>query len=100
MYTDVDWSERDAHMYTKHALTTALAEEALSDPERVVIEPDYASVSGQSVRIIGYSPTLRTVLTIIVVPFEGVEYGASGWESNAKDRKIYYQKGGDDEQAF
>jgi hypothetical protein len=100
MFTDVDWSERDAHMFTRHGLQTWVADEALEDPNRIVIEPDYASKSGASVRIIGYSPTLKTVLTVIVVVDEGREYGASGWESNSKDRSIYYRKGEFDEQGF
>ena len=98
MFRNVDWSERSAHMFAKHALRTAQADEALEDPNRVVINPDYASKSGQAVRIIGYSPTLQTVLTVIVVVDSGHEYGASGWESNTKDRRIYYRKGEDDEQ--
>jgi len=93
MFSNVDWSERDAYMFARHGVTTAQAEEALADPERVVINPDYASKTGQSVRIIGYSESLDKVLTIIVVVDDGHEYGANGWESNARDRYIYHQKG-------
>lgn len=80
-------------MYERHGVTTAQGDEALADPERVVIDPDYASKSGQSVRIIGYSPSRQEVLTVIVVVDGGHEYGASGWPSNDKDRRIYHQKG-------
>jgi len=92
MFTNVDWSERDAYMFTRHGITTSQAEEALADPERVVINPDYASKSGQSVRIIGYAPSVDAVLTIIVVNDNGHEYGANGWASNQRDQNIYHQK--------
>ena len=100
MFTGVDWSERDAHMYDRHGITTGQAEEALADPERVVIEPEYASRSGQSVRIIGYAPSLGTILTVIVVVDRGHEYGASGWPANDKDRSIYFGKGGVTDESY
>ncbi|MEN2737836.1 hypothetical protein ABCS02_08605 [Microbacterium sp. X-17] len=55
MYLGVDWSEREAHMEERHGVTVEQAEEALADPRRIVFEPDYASRSGRSVRVIGYS---------------------------------------------
>ncbi len=96
----VDWSERDAHMFSKHGVTTSQADEALEDPERITIEPDYASVSGASIRVIGYSPSRMQLLTIIVVvdTETGRFYGASGWEANEKDQTIYYRKGEHNEQ--
>jgi hypothetical protein len=100
MFTDVDWSHRATHMYDRHGVTTAQANEALEDPDRVVIDPDYNSVSGGGVRIIGFSPLAMDVLTVIVVEEDGVEYGASAWPSNNKDRNIYSGKGGNDEQDF
>lgn len=74
---------------TDHGITPEVAHEALEDPDRVVIDPDYNSRSGQSVRIIGFSTTADEVITVIVVVGDGVEYGANGWASNAKDRRIY-----------
>lgn len=100
MYIEVDWSFREAHMYSKHGVTTAQAGEALEDPNRVVIEPDYASLTGDSVRVIGYVPSLDTILTVLLVVDPATErvYGASGWESNIKDRNIYYRKGENNDQ--
>lgn len=95
---NVDWSERDVHMFDRHGITTSQAEEeALAEPERVVLNPDYASKSGLSVRIIGYSPSLDRVLTVIIVVDNGHEYGASSWPANSKDPYIYHRKGRDDE---
>ena len=64
----------------------------MSDPERMVIDPDYNSTSGLSVRIIGFSPTLDDLLTVIVVNEGIVAYGVNAWRSNSTDRRIY-QKG-------
>ena len=65
------------------------ADEALNDPERVVIDPDYNSKSGLSVRIIGYSESAGALLTVLVINDNGHEYGINGWHSNAKDHRIY-----------
>lgn len=92
MFRNVDWSERDVHMFERHGVTTSQTEEALADPERVVLNPDYASRSGQSVRVIGYAGSIDHVLSVILVVEEGHVYGASGWRSNLKDRTIYHQK--------
>jgi len=65
------------------------ADEALLDPVRIVIDPDYNSTSGRSVRIIGFSRSVDDLITVIVLEDEGVMYGANAWRSNAKDRRIY-----------
>lgn len=52
-------------------LTPAEANEALADPARVVINPDPVSKSGRGVRIIGFSITAQTLLTVIVLEDEG-----------------------------
>jgi uncharacterized DUF497 family protein len=78
-------------MFERHHVTTHQADQALHDPERVVIQPDYASRSGESVRVIGFCPSLGDMLTVIVVVDEGGhEYGASAWKSNQRDRHIYH----------
>lgn len=92
VFERVDWSKRGVYMYRKHQITPELANDALSDADRVLIDPDYNSTSGTSVRIIGYSVLADAVLTVIVVEHEGVEYGVNGWRANAKDRRIYNSK--------
>ena len=95
MYRGVDWREREAHMHERHGVTVEQAEEALADPRRVVFEPDYASVSGSSVRVIGYSQAAGTILTVIVVLGEdGKEWGGSAWPSNPRDRSYYERTDG------
>ena len=89
MLGNVDWSHRGAYIVEKHGLTAGEANEAVDDPERIVIEPDYSSTSGRSVRIIGFSQSANDLLTIIVLTDEGVTYGVNAWRSNARDRRIY-----------
>jgi hypothetical protein len=85
----VDWTHGAAHMKDNHGITPEVANQALGDPDRVVIDPDYNSRSGQSVRIIGFSVTADDIITVIVVVHDGTEFGANGWVSNSKDRSIY-----------
>lgn len=89
VFERVDWTHGAAHMVANHGIRVEVADEALGDPNRVVIDPDYNSTSGQSVRVIGFSTTADEVITVIVVEEDGVEYGVNGWVANARDRRIY-----------
>lgn len=89
VYEDADWSHRGDYIVQRHDVVPAEANEALLDPERMVIEPDYNSASGRSVRIIGYSTTADDLITVIVLIDDGVTYGVNAWRSNARDRQIY-----------
>ena len=84
-----NWSHRGDYIVRKHGVTPEEADEALTDPQRIVIEPDYNSTSGRSVRIIGFSQTADALLTVIVVEDDGVTYGVNAWRSSARDRRIY-----------
>jgi hypothetical protein len=85
----VDWSKRGEYMQHKHGITPEVADDALGDPNRIVVDPDYNSTSGESIRIIGYSTIADDVVTVIVLQHDGTEYGVNGWPANAKDRRIY-----------
>jgi hypothetical protein len=89
VFEHADWSQRGAYMKRKHGITAEVADDALGDANRVVIDPDYNSTSGESIRIIGYSILANDIVTVIVVEHEGTEYGVNGWSANAKDRRIY-----------
>lgn len=89
VFERVDWSLRGAYIKRKHGVTPAIADEALEDPNRVVIDPDYNSESGKSVRIIGFSVTADDVITVIVLGSGGTEYGVNGWAANQRDRRYY-----------
>lgn len=73
VFERVDWSKRGAYMQRQHGITPEIADEALEDPNRVVIDPDYNSQSGKSVRIIGFSVTADDVITVIVLENDGTE---------------------------
>jgi len=89
VFGHADWSHRGDYIVAKHGVTSHEADEALLDPERIVIDPDYNSTSGRSVRIIGFSQTAGDLLTVIVLEDDGVIHGVNAWRSNARDRRIY-----------
>jgi len=87
----IDWRHRGEYI-SKHGLTPDLADEANADPNRLVIDPDPASVSGRTVRIIGWSTTIQTLITVIVLPDGGITWGVNAWPSNSTDQRRYRQE--------
>jgi uncharacterized DUF497 family protein len=87
-YWTVGWSHRREHVAEK-GLTVEQADEALEDPERLIIDPDPRSVTGDSVRIIGYSSTAQKVLTVVVVIPDGQVYGGTAWRANRHELRRY-----------
>lgn len=88
LYRKADWSYRREHVAEK-GLTVEQADEALEDPERLVIDPDPRSVTGDSLRIIGYLHTAQQVLTVVVVIRDGRVYGATTWRANRHELRLY-----------
>lgn len=88
MFKSADWSYRGDYIW-KRGLTPTEANEALEDPERIVLTPDPASQSGRGVRVIGYSSTAGAVVTVIVLEDEGITYGVNAWKANEKDVRRY-----------
>lgn len=76
-------------MRHRHQISTNEANEALSDPDRVVLDPDPASKSGRGTRTIGYSPTTACLVTVILLEHDGTTYGVNGWRSNSTDQRRY-----------
>jgi len=79
-------------MWARHHVSVEQANEALTDDERIIADPDPKSRSGMSVRVIGYSPTAAAVPVVIVVrraDRPGAWWGANGWRANATDRRTY-----------
>ena len=70
MFDTADWSHRGDYI-AKHGVNPVEADEAIADPDRVVLNPDPASKSGRGVRVIGYSITAQAILTVIVLDHEG-----------------------------
>jgi hypothetical protein len=88
----VDWSERAEYIFAKHQTTADQANEALTDPDRVVLDPDPASRSGVSIRTNGYSPSHAALVTILTVEEDGVMYGLNAWASNPTDQRRYWER--------
>ena len=86
-----NWEHR-AHYITKHSVTVEQAEEALTDPNRAILNPDPTSKSGVSTRTIGYSPSAGRILTVITVESNGITYGVNCWKSNSRDQRIYKEE--------
>ena len=99
-YTDVvpesaDWAHGAAHMWDAHRISPLEADEALADPMRVVITPDYNSISGRTARTIGRSRAASDLLSIITLEDGGITYGVNGWRSNTRDRRLYQEGQGE-----
>lgn len=88
----VDWSHRGDYMQQRHGVAWTWADEALSDPDRLVLDPDPASKSGRGTRTIGYSPTAGFLVTVILLEYEGTTYGVNGWRSNTTDQRRYREE--------
>jgi uncharacterized DUF497 family protein len=94
---DVDWIHRAEYIESRHGVTAQEAGEALDDPDAVLFDPDPKSESGDSARLIGYSPTARAVLVVILVHREDREgdwWGANAWRANSTDQRIYQREAG------
>lgn len=89
MFGHADGSHRGDYIVAKHDVTPDEADEALVDPERIVIAPDYNSTSGRSIRIIGFSQTTGDLLTVIVLTEDDMAHGVNAWRSNRRVRRTY-----------
>lgn len=78
-------------MWLRHRVLPAWAQQAWDDPAALVADPDPASRSGRSVRVIGYSPGARAVLVLILVKGQHGLVAASAWRANASHRRRYLE---------
>lgn len=92
MGEEADWRKSRGEYIAKHSLTPDLANEALRDPNRLVIDPDLASTSGRTVRVVGWSMTFGGLVTIIVLPDGGDVWGVNAWPSNSTDQRRYREE--------
>ena len=72
------------------------ANEALDDPDRVVITPDPASKSGRAVRTIGWSYTANRIIAVITLVDNGRLHGVNGWVANSSDQRLYREEDRDE----
>ena len=91
-----DWSERGEYILARHGIHPTWADQALDDPDRVVITPDPASKSGRGVRTIGWSYTASRIITVITLVDNGRLYGVNGWVANSSDQRLYREEDRDE----
>jgi hypothetical protein len=64
--------------------------EAVADPDRLVDEPDPNSIHSNSVRIVGYSPSAGTIITVVALrDSSNLLHGASAWMTTGATRRRY-----------
>ena len=91
----LDWSYRGLYIQ-KHGVSIQVVNEAFADPSRVVLDPDPASISGRTQRVIGWKLSATEVVTVIVLPADGEVCGVNSWFSNPRDARIYWEAGNDE----
>lgn len=69
-------------MWEAHRVTPTTAQEAIEDVGAVWFEPDPASKSGLTSRVVGYSRSRLQILCVIVLPTEGTYEGINAWRAN------------------
>lgn len=84
-------------MTAKHGVAPTEANEAVADPQRVILDPDPSSISGKGIRVVGQTSNGR-LLSVLLLKVSGVLYGVNGWEANARDARIYHQHNGKGDQ--
>lgn len=89
-----NWTHRGDYMSARHGVSPAEADDALSDPDAVTFAPDPASVSEESIRVIGRARSTGRIVTVIVLDRDGARYGVNGWPANPTDQRRY-ATGGD-----
>lgn len=106
MQRDVDWVYRGTYIATRSSrkqgdfdVLPTWADEAVNDPEAVWFDPDPASKSGESIRVIGYSTGAARILVVILVPKEAGEFGefwgVNAWAAN-RSHQLKYREEEDD----
>lgn len=78
-------------MWREHRVLPMWAQQAWEDPMALVLDPDPASRSGRSIRVIGYSPDARAVLVLILVKNGDDFVAASAWRANKSHQRRYVE---------
>jgi hypothetical protein len=102
--TRIDWTHRGEYIRTRSGrkgtdefdVEPEWATEAALDRRRLVGR-DPASKSGQGLRLVGFSPGARRVLTVIMIskthPPDGDWWGVNAWASNRTEIRRYEWEG-------
>ena len=91
MRESVDWGLAEQHMWRRHRVLSSWAQQAWEDPSALVVDPDPASRSGRSIRVIGYSHGAQAILVVILVKADDHFVAASAWRANASHQRRYVE---------
>ena len=67
MDEDLDFETAAEHIWQGHRILMDWVREACSDDDRVILDPDPASRSGQSLRIVGFSASFGHPVTVVAI---------------------------------
>lgn len=92
----LDWQYRADYIRTRSQrrpgdtdIEPEWADEAFADEQAIVESPDHASKSGETDRLVGYSPTARMVIVVIYMP-DGL-IGVDAWKANRTYTREYWE---------
>lgn len=96
---EIDWSKRGDYIWRRHRVRPEWANEAVRDGGAVRLRPDPAGLSGDTIRIIGYSAAAQDILTVILLPGDtdpqeraaGEWWGVNAWTASDRDRRLYVE---------
>ena len=92
----LDWKYRGEYIRTRSErrpgdtdIEPEWAGEAFADDDALVDSPDPASKSGETDRLVGYSPTARTVIVVIYLRERLI--GVNAWKANPTQARRYWE---------
>lgn len=80
------------HIWRRHRLLTEWVRQAVSDEDRLILDPDPASRSGLSLRIVGFSVAYGHPITVVAIRRRTHLEITSAWRSNPRDERIYRER--------
>lgn len=97
----IDWSHRGEYIRTRRRRRRDdtdiqpewATEAAVADANRLL--STRGSRSGRSIRVVGWSPSARLLLTVILVPKdlnEGEWWGTNAWLADERDGRGYHEQ--------
>jgi len=92
----IDCTAAVEHIWDRHRILPEWVEQACADTDRVILDPDPASRSGRSVRIVGFSSGYGYPITIVAVRRRDHLVVASAWRANSRDRRTYREGQGNE----
>jgi len=94
----IDCSRATQHIWAHHRILPEWVHEACNDIDRVILDPDPSSRSGRSLRMIGFSAGFGHPITVVAVRRSDRLEVTSAWRANPKDRRIYREGWGHEQQ--